>query len=326
MTIEQQLMALLSRDGIQSGTDIGAVLGISRVAVKKRISNLVEQGFPVKAVAGRGYELEEGVELLSKQRILAKMPDSTKNLVGSLDIHKELPSTNAYLRQSFNPQKDSAQVIIAESQPQGKGRRGRGWVATPFRNLMMSVGWRYAEWPRNPSALSLAFAVAVHQSLCASGADQIDIKWPNDILLGGKKIAGLLVDATGEASGGCDLVFGVGINFLILDEDADQIDQPWSHLSAVKSVDPSRNNMAASVISNLLEALVLYQQDGFAPFASYWNEHAAFVGEKVRLFNADEEYQGELLGVNDNGELELRSDSGEKHSFVQADVSMRLLS
>lgn len=325
MTIEQQLVALLQRGGIQSGTDIGEALGMSRVAVKKRITNLAERGFPVQAVQGKGYQLEEGAELLSKQRILDGILDSARDSIASLEVHSELPSTNTYVRQNFSADHSKAQVVIAESQPEGKGRRGRGWIATPYRNLMMSVGWRYAEWPRTPSALSLAFAVAVHQSLSGSVENGVNIKWPNDILVEGKKIAGLLVDASGEASGGCELVFGVGINFSLGEERAAEIDQPWTHLSALDWVDLSRNNMAASIASNLVEALVLFEKDGFAPFATYWNKHAAFVGERVRLFNDNEEYRGELLGVNDTGELQLRSEMGEIHSFVQADVSMRPL-
>lgn len=325
MNIESKLIDLLSSGAICSGTEIGAQLGISRVAVKKRISQLIEQGLPVVALPGKGYCLEQNADLLSESQIRNAIPDAFGEQIDQIEVHQSLSSTNEYLRENSPKETGKARAILAESQPGGKGRRGRGWVTTPYRNLMLSVAWRYSQWPVNPAALSLAFAVSVHQALLESRVKEATIKWPNDILLNDRKLAGLLVEAGGEASGACDLVFGVGVNFHIDPATGNQIDQDWVHLTSVDSVDMSRNQMAANILTNLIETLMLFQTDGFAPFAEYWNSHAAYVGQSVRLFNDEKEFQGTLKGVDETGVLILDGFDSETYRFTQADISLRPL-
>ena len=325
MTIESKLIELLATGETHSGTDLGAELGVSRVAIKKRISALINQGMPVEAIQGKGYRLRPGADLLSDSQIKKSLTASVAERIEEIEIHQTLASTNAYLKSLPAPQSGMARVVLAEAQPEGKGRRGRNWVTTPYRNLMLSIAWRYRQWPRNPAAMSLAFGVAVHQALVDSGVTDVQIKWPNDILLGGKKLAGLLVDAGGEASGACDFVFGVGINFYLEPETGKRIDQEWGHLFSIDPAGMSRNQMAASIVSNLVEALILYESEGFAPFMPYWNENAAYVNHPVRLFNESDELSGVLKGVDDAGVLVLDGFDGKEHRFTQSDISLRPL-
>jgi len=325
MDIESKLIDLLSTGDICSGTEIGSQLGISRVAVKKRISSLIEQGLPVKAWPGKGYCLKSGTDLLLKNLILDSIPASLREQIERVEVHQSLQSTNQYLSAMTPARTGKLHAALAESQPAGQGRRGRSWIATPYRNLMLSAAWRCAQWPENPSALSLAFAVVVHRAIVDAGATDALIKWPNDILLNNAKLAGLLVEAGGEASGSCDLVFGVGVNFYLDPATGKKIDQDWAELSSVASVDLSRNQMAANILSNLIEALNLYESDGFAPFEEYWNIHAAYVGQSVRLFNREKEYQGVLKGVDESGVLMLDGIDSETYRFTQADISLRPL-
>ena len=325
MSIESKLIDMLSTGAVCSGTEIGSQLGISRVAVKKRISSLIEQGLPVTAMPGKGYCLKPNTDLLSENQILGAIPKTFADQIERVEVHQSLASTNEYLRDNGPSVSGKASVVLAESQSGGKGRRGRGWATTPYRNLMLSVAWRYEQWPANPAALSLAFAISVHQAIVNLGAEEAIIKWPNDILLNGGKLAGLLVEAGGEASGACDLVFGVGVNFYIDPETGKQIDQKWEHLASVESTDMSRNRMAGNILTNLIEALNLYENDGFAPFAEYWNANAAYVGQRVRLFNDEDEYQGVLKGVDETGVLILEGLDSKTHRFTQADISLRPL-
>jgi len=329
MILQKTLLSALAREGVHSGTSIGEQLGISRVAVKKRIDQLRESGLPVEIVTGKGYQLSKGVSLLSDEQIYSGLPENIQQKLTTVEVHPSLASTNSYLREKELLSSGMAHVVLAESQPEGKGRRGRGWVATPYRNIMLSLGWHCQAWPSHPAGLSLAFAVAVHQALSCyvdESSAPLKIKWPNDILLEGCKLAGLLVDASGEASGGCKLVFGVGVNLVISDDDSAKIDQPWASLQQQTGPVLDRNLVAADIISSLVEAICLYEVEGFLPFQDYWNTHAAYVGSDVRLSNEHETYEGVLTGVDETGALNLATFEGQVKSFTQADISLRPLS
>ncbi len=325
MDTESKLIALLAGGELCSGTDIGNQLGVSRVTVKKRISSLIKQGLPVTALPGKGYCLKPGADLLSDSLILSMIPAPLREQIEEVEVHQSLASTNQYLGAMTLTKVDRLHAVLAESQSKGKGRRGQGWLTTPYRNLMLSAGWRYGQWPTNPAALSLAFSVAVHKAIVDAGATGALIKWPNDIFLDGAKLAGLLVDAVGEASGECDLVFGVGVNLYLDAKVGKLIDQDWAHLQSVESADMSRNQMAANILANLIEMLSLYKDQGFAPFVRYWNEHAAYMGQAVRLFNDEVEYQGILKGVDETGELILEGIDAKNYRFARADISLRPL-
>lgn len=326
MNVELKLLSVLTEGGVHSGTAIGERLGVSRVAVKKRIDQLRKRGLPVDIVPGKGYRLSSGISLLSEPAILAALPRFVQEKLQSVEVHQSLPSTNRYLREAEPQKAGRAHAVLAESQPEGQGRRGRGWIATPYRNIMLSISWYCETWPNHPAGLSLAFAVAVHQVLSGylpKDSADLKIKWPNDILLNGRKLAGLLVDASGEASGGCKLVFGVGINVVIADQDSTEIDQPWAQLQQPDSPALDRNLIAADVVSSLVEAICLYESQGFEPFRAYWNEQAAYVGRAVRLSNEQHTFDGVLKGVDETGALILETSSGERLSFTQADISLR---
>ena len=328
MSSESQLIDLLASGEVCSGTEIGAALGVSRVAVKKRITSLCDKGMPVTAIQGKGYRLIPDADLLSDMQIrsrLARLDRSAVSELASIEVFQQCASTSGYLKTQELPTDGGVRVVLTEHQPEGQGRRGRGWQTTPYRNLMMTLGKRLSSWPPNPAGLSLAFAVAVHQVIATAGAKTARIKWPNDILVDERKIAGLLVDASGEASGGCDLLFGVGINFFIDAQTGGKIDQPWHDMKSLKNADMSRNQMAAGIIANMVETLDIYEAQGFKPFQDYWNTHSAYVGEDVRLFNQQAEYRGSLRGVDENGVLTLDGIDKKQYQFTQADVSLRPL-
>lgn len=350
MSEPESLINLLAVPGIHSGTDLGEQLGISRVAIKKRIDRLESTGFPVETIAGRGYRLKTGFELLSAEHISNSVAFENQQQRLSLRVFQSLDSTNAYIADSNKVDKTENQLLVAlaESQPQGQGRRGRSWVTSPYKNLMLSIGYQYSSWPDNPSAISLAFSVAVHRALVELGATDVRLKWPNDLVadiapdmqaniesgrqapVGASKqtnslakLGGLLVSAAGETGGEFALVLGVGINMRLGSDLLSGIDQPAVDLDGLGCGQISRNQLAAAIISNSADMLSLYPDTGFEPFADYWNKHAAFVGQQVRLFDGDCEYVGELQGVDKRGELCLLDSGGKMCRFNKSELSLR---
>lgn len=315
------LVDLLALPGVHSGTELGEKLGISRVAIKKRIDRLVAEGLPIESIAGKGYQLAEGIELLSTDKIVGYF-DPAMRSISDIEVFSLLGSTNAYLSES-PATVGRLRAAVAEMQPQGQGRRGRQWVSTPYRNLMLSLSHVYEAWPKNPFGLSLAFSVSVHSALTALGVREAVLKWPNDIVANGGKLGGLLVSAAGEAGGELKVVMGVGLNLDLHKADRSFIDQQAIDLKGL-GYSISRNRLAAEIIANTREMLALYPQSGFSAFAEYWNQNACFINEQVRLFDGNQEYRGELLGVDDEGQLQLGTGNGIL-KFNTSELSLRKL-
>ena len=324
---EAFLLNQLSKPGFHGGDQLGKQLGISRVAVSKHMSSLRKKGLPLISVAGKGYTLEEQINLISKERITSFIDKKFHKQLADIHIHQQLDSTNAWLaEQDFSERR--ATLCLTESQPEGRGRRDRQWHSSAYRNLMFSLSWRYTNWPAALSGLSLLAGLITAEALELCGVKQVKIKWPNDLYLEGKKLGGLLVSAKGEASGACDLVVGIGINHHILNEQGRLIDQDWIDLqSAGYSID--RNQLAALLTEGFIDLLPKFETQGFSPFAQSWNNRCLYKGDKVRLFKQSQlkqdqqEITGLCMGVDKEGVLNIQDDNGEILDIRDADMSMR---
>lgn len=238
-----------------------------------------------------------------------------------LDVLPEIDSTSRYLLDS-EPLAAGA-ACLAEAQPQGRGRRGRAWVTTPYANLMLSLAWRFDRGPGALGGFSLAAGVAVLEALDAYGVRDAGLKWPNDILWRSRKLAGLLIDIDGESSGPSRVVIGVGINGYVAPEDGAHIDQPWVDLKEISGAMPDRNRLAALVIERLTVTCRDYAAEGFARFRADWERRHIFHERAVRLLDGATVRTGIVAGVDANGALRLRGDDGREALFHSGDVSLR---
>lgn len=182
--------------------------------------------------------------------ILNGLGPHARNLVGDIVLVEETRSTNDDLL-ALPPSKRHGRVLLAERQNAGKGRRGRAWQS-PAGNIWMSVGWRFASAPRLLSDLPLLVGVCVCRALARLGLEGQRIKRPNDILVDGAKLCGILVETT-SGRAGCDSVTGIGINVRLADDMGERIDQPWTDLRRLLGDGlPSRNALVAGVLDELL--------------------------------------------------------------------------
>lgn len=329
---EQFLLNQLRDSKFHGGDELGEKLGISRVAVSKHMSSLRKKGLPLISLPGKGYSLEQGVVLLHRENILEQVAEAHRDQLAEIHIHQQLGSTNEWLLdQEF--QLNQATVCLTEAQVSGRGRRERQWHSSPYRNLMYSLAWRFSNWPSSLPSISLVAGLVVAEALELCGVPEVQIKWPNDIYLKGKKLGGLLVSAKGEASGACDLVIGVGINQHILQADGEAIDQDWTDLKSEKySID--RNKLAALITEGFIDLLPAFEEKGFAPFCEAWNRRGIFLNQRVRLFSSvsngsqkkgTEELIGICRGVDNEGVLQIETKDGSTLAVRDADLSMRLL-
>ncbi len=323
MTTRAEILKMLSDGAFHSGTDLGNKLGISRAAVCKCIHHLTQSGLDVHRVTGRGYKLDAPLTLLDRSRILKHLGLAAADFRDRLHVLDEVESTNRYLAETITHAKTiNGATCVAEAQRSGRGRRGRAWVATPYRNLMLSMVWRFPSGPGIVSGLSLAAGVAVLRALEEYGVSDAGLKWPNDVLWDSRKLAGLLTDVQGEAAGPTMVILGVGVNGYIGRDDAERIDQPWVDLQNIIDDTADRNRLAALVIRHLQRMFLVFAEKGFLPFRDEWQTRHLYHGRRVRLLQGDREHVGTVEGVDENGGLIIRHAKG-RQVYHSGEISLR---
>ncbi len=322
MSTRAQILRLLADGGLHSGAAIGRRLGITRAAVSKGVRALRARGLVVEAVRGQGYRLETPVVPLDQRRIM--------DLLGAagprprIEILEQVNSTNSYLLQRALAVADpTGMVCIAEAQPHGRGRRGRSWVATPFQNLMLSLAWRSSRGPDTVAGLGIAAGVAVTRALENYGVTGVGLKWPNDIVWKERKLAGLLIDVHGEASGPCTVVLGIGVNCRIAPTDAKRIGQPWTDLYTITGTTPDRNRLAALLLRQLQDMFAQFAASGLTAFTAEWSRRHVYHHRPVTITREDARFEGTVEGIDVTGALRLRTAQGETQIFHSGEVSLR---
>ena len=309
-----KLVDILSDGEFHSGEQLGETLGMSRAAINKHIQTLKSWGLDVYTVTGKGYSLPAPIQLLDEQAILAQVE------LGNVSVIPVIDSTNQYLLERMHDMPSGA-ACIAEYQQAGRGRRGRQWFSPFGANLYMSMYWRLEQGPAAAMGLSLVIGIIMAETLRSLGADEVRVKWPNDIYLNDRKLAGILVELTGKTGDAAQIVIGAGINLAMRTADASQINQGWINLQEA-GVTVNRNELAARLINRLREALPLFEQEGLAPFVTRWAALDNFINRPVKLLIGEREVHGIARGVDSQGGLLLEQD-GEIKAWVGGEISLR---
>lgn len=315
-----QLLNLLADGQFHSGEELGERLGVSRAAVWKQLKKLDELDIPYSSVKGKGYRLHDEIELLQPEQIRMQLSQRLDILEVLLDVD----STNSYLFQKASDHMGKRYAVMAEKQAAGRGRRGRQWVSPFGKNIYLSLLVSFSGGIAALEGLSLVTAIAVERALVKLGIDGIGLKWPNDVYADGKKLAGILLEVTGEYNSHCQVVIGVGLNLSLSDKDAEDIGQPWAALKTIRP-ELSRNQVAAVLLDELLQAVDEFQKQGFAPYQQYWSERDIFHHQEVVILGGAEEKRGVVKGVNRKGELMLHSDKG-MEVVMAGEISVRPVS
>ena len=323
MPLRSRLLKLLSDGDFHSGEDLGAALGVSRMAVWKHLKTLRELGVDFEVVRGKGYRLSASIELLDGDEISTGISRSTATHIDSINIFHELDSTNNWLREQCLSGAPSGTVCLAEMQHAGRGRRGRSWVSPYAANLYLSLLWRSPAGAAALGGLSLVTGIAVLRCLQAWGVEAAGLKWPNDILVRNAKLAGILIDVVGEASGPCAVIIGVGVNVCMPPLAGADIDQSWTDLSRlIGRSELSRNRLAAGLLDQLLPAVAEFETAGLQPFLGEWRRYDIVDGCQVDLQLPNETVSGTACGIDDGGALLVETVNGRRR-FTSGEVSVR---
>ncbi|APZ03726.1 MULTISPECIES: bifunctional biotin--[acetyl-CoA-carboxylase] ligase/biotin operon repressor BirA [Kosakonia] len=313
-TIPLTLISILADGEFHSGEQLGESLGMSRAAINKHIQTLRDWGVDVFTVPGKGYSLPEPIQLLDETFIRREVAQ------GSVAVLPVIDSTNQYLLDRLAGLQ-SGDACVAEYQQAGRGRRGRKWVSPFGANLYISMYWRLEQGPAAAIGLSLVIGIVMTEVLRDLGADQVRVKWPNDLYLNDRKLAGILVELTGKTGDAAQIVIGAGVNLAMRNAQAGDINQGWINLQEA-GVRIDRNVLAARLITELRSALHCFEQEGLTPFLARWEVLDNFINRPVKLIIGEKEIFGISRGIDSQGALLLEQD-GVVKPWVGGEISLR---
>ncbi|MCF5222430.1 bifunctional biotin--[acetyl-CoA-carboxylase] ligase/biotin operon repressor BirA [Pseudomonas syringae] len=312
------LLKLLADGAFHSGQVLGESLGVSRSAVWKQLQQLESDlDIEVHKVRGRGYRLATPIVLLDPAAIVESgMPGEW-----SVRTYDSIDSTNAEASRLIALGAPMPLLVVAEQQTAGRGRRGRKWVSPFAENLYYSLVLRIDGGMRQLEGLSLLVGLAVMNVLRDMGVQGAGLKWPNDVLVGRQKIAGILLELIGDPADVCHVIIGVGVNVNM--RVSTEVDQLWTSVRLQTGAPADRNTIAARISAQLEALLAVHRQEGFLAFQKEWEQGHLWQGAAVKLLSGIETVEGVVLGVDSLGALRLEVNGLEK-SFSGGELSLRL--
>lgn len=319
----EPLLSVLADGKFHSGQALGESLGVSRSAIWKQIKSIEESGIEVFSVKGRGYRIPGGLDLLDQSQIEVALTTESRQSIKSIDLNQIIPSTNAKAMAAVYLDGHGS-LYLAEQQTAGRGRRGRSWTSPFAGNLYFSLTWQFSNGAAALEGLSLAVGVALIRGLKRVGVNDVSVKWPNDLLWRGRKLAGVLLEMSGDAAGDCFVVIGVGVNVRMPALAGETIDQPWVDLQQILAEVPSRNGLLATLLNELVPVLEQFSREGFVAFKDEWQALNAHHDQEVSLNLGNRQVCGICRGVDQTGALVLDVD-GERQAYHGGEVSVRLL-
>jgi BirA family transcriptional regulator, biotin operon repressor / biotin---[acetyl-CoA-carboxylase] ligase len=317
-----QALRLLADGRFRSGEDIARGLGRSRAALNEALKVAPLLGVDLFRVRGKGYRLAAPIEFLEAPVIVAALGSCASRV--RLILLDEIDSTSTRLSALAAEGAPTGTCVAVEWQRAGRGRRGRAWQSGLGSGLAFSLLWRFERGAGHLAGLSLAVAVALARALEEAGATGVGVKWPNDLVVDDRKLAGILVETTGEMLGPTAAVIGVGVNYRLPEALVARIDQPVTDVASACASLPSRNTLLGSMVRELVGELDAFERSGFAASREAWRARHPYAGRRVRVSPSNEAaYDADVIDIADDGAL-LVAAAGGTQRLTSAEVSVRL--
>lgn len=315
-----QALRRMADGKFHSGEEVARALGRSRATLNEALKRAPELGVEVFSVPGKGYRLAAPIQFLDAaalERALA----GTRIAVEVLD---ETDSTSTQLLARAAAGAASGTCLAAEWQSAGRGRRGRTWVAALGGSLTFSLLWRFERGVGALAGLSLAVGLAVARALRSCGVERAQVKWPNDLVVDFRKLAGILIETSGEMQGPSVAVIGVGLNWRLPEDVMDLIDQAVVDVATCREPPPSRTELLAALLAELARTLEAFEREGFAPLREAWRGLHAYQGRRVQVLPGREAaYDATVVDVGGDGALHVRTGDGRLVALASAEISLR---
>ena len=319
--IRKKLLEAFAKAGDDyiSGQKIAELTGTSRTAVWKHIESLKQDGYQVEAVRKKGYKLIGTPGKMTADTIRMALHSNTFGQ----DIYyfAQVDSTQKLANELANGGAKEGTIIVADEQTKGRGRLAREWYSPKYSGIWMSLICKPNIPIQQAPQLTLLTAVAVAQAIEEVAEVSPFIKWPNDILLNGKKVTGILTELQAEADRVHSIIIGIGMNVNQEQEDfPDELQNKASSLRVEMGEIYPRERILASILKHFEVLYFRYMEDGFSHIKQLWESYAISVGKKITATTINDKIIGIALGITDEGVLLIKDDHGQIHSIYSADI------
>lgn len=322
MPLLKSALTLLADGQLHSEKEISLFLGIPRNLVFETLQQLIKFGINVKKNSKAEYHIAEELELLNEKLIFHEL-GATYQLLDQLEILLSIDSTNTYLLEKAKTSKKTL-AIFAEQQTAGRGQFNRAWISSCFsKNIALSILWHLPNEPNKLTGLSLVIGLAVVKALREYGLKGIELKWPNDILYNGKKLAGILVETRSSKSKSYPVVIGIGLNLYNPTIATDSMGQTITNIHAIQKLPPQRNRLAGLLLKNVLAILFEFQTKSFSAFIETWQKFDCLKDRFIRIQTDNDILEGIARGVNSRAQLRIEIE-GKIHSFNNGEIRISL--
>lgn len=305
-----------------SGEALGRSLGRSRASLSEALKRAPDLGVDLFSVRGRGYRLAEPIDFLDAEAIARQLAAAGSCI--ALRVVDEVDSTSTRVMELAAAGAPSGTCVAAEWQSAGRGRRGRAWISGLGASLTFSLLWRFERGAGQLAGLSLAIGTAIARAIAGAGVARVQVKWPNDVVADLRKLAGILVETSGEMQGPSLAVVGVGVNFRLGERHLERIDQPVIDIARCAQPVPSRSDLLATLLVHLEHGLNAFEREGFAGVREAWRSLHAYQGRPVRIIPPrDPPFDADVVDVADDGTLVVATADGRRVALASAEISLR---
>jgi BirA family biotin operon repressor/biotin-[acetyl-CoA-carboxylase] ligase len=323
MTTDAKILSALraNPDGV-SGAELAEQLRISRAAVWARIDDLRKVGFDISASPHFGYKIIGEPDALIADDLLARL-GKTKIIGRDIRVFEETTSTNDVIEKFARDGAREGVVVFAESQTRGRGRLGRKWISPAHKGLWFSILLRPDLRPQETTQLTVASAIALRRAIVSETNLPVEIKWPNDILIRGKKVAGILTELSAEVDRVKHIILGIGIDVNL---DANEFPAELKKIATSLKIESGKMIDRAQLATTILHELDFdYARVGagkFSEVAVEWEAHCATLGKNVTVQIGGRKIRGRAESLDDDGALILRTEHGRLERITGGDVTL----
>lgn len=270
---------------------------------------------------------EEPFDCIDVAAIEAALSASARSRIESIEHARVVESTNRRLLDAEPPAGGKARVAIAEFQTAGRGRRGRSWTMPAGAGIALSVSWRFEPEPAHLAALSLGVGAAARRAILEVTGLAAGLKWPNDLVVDGGKLGGILVELAKLSGGGCHVVAGIGLNVSVPPAVLAAVNDSPGGARDLAGAAPGwridRGAMTHGLIERLIELFAGFAATGFEPYRAEWLAAHVLDGQPVDLQTASGTACGRVCGIGDDGALIVEDESGERRRVISGEVTVR---
>ena len=323
MTTDAKILSALRAhpDGI-SGAQLAEQLQISRAAIWARIEDLRKVGFDIEASPHFGYKITGEPDALIAADLLARL-GKTKVVGRDIQVFERTTSTNDVVEKLARDGVREGAVVFAEAQTKGRGRLGRVWQSPTRRGLWFSVLLRPELRPQETTQLTVIAATALRRAIKTVAGLSAEIKWPNDVLLGGKKIAGILTEMSAEVDRVRHVIIGIGVDVnQDANEFAGEVRQTATSLKLAAGEEICRAGLAAEILRELDADYARVRTGKFPEVADEWEAACVTIGKNVTVHVGERKFRGRAEALDDDGALLVRTEHGHLERIIGGDVTL----